>query len=119
MLGLVLPTAGTKIGKNVTRNHDGQECTIRGAHTFITGDIKAFVGKMDVVIAMDHNGVLERQSSHAQGTAGTTIGESEINEQELPDSPTKDVLTDITGVDGVIALDRHFVKLSQELSIRT
>jgi hypothetical protein len=74
---------------------------------------------MDVVIAMDRNGVLERQPSHAQATAGTTIGISEINEQELPGSPTKDALTDITGVDGVIVMGRQFVKLSKELSIRT
>ena len=47
--------------------------------------------------------------------AGTIIGVIEINEPELPGSTAEDVLMDITGVDGVIVMDRQFVKLNQEL----
>jgi hypothetical protein len=67
------------------------------------------------VTAMDHQNVQERQSPDALLTAGTIIGVIEINEPELPDSTAEDALMDITGVDGVIVMDRQFAKLNQEL----
>ena len=50
-------------------------------------------------------------------TAGTIIGVTEINGQEMPVNTTIDVLINIFGVDDVIALDRHVAKPNQELTI--
>ena len=73
-------------------------------------------GKMVAVIATDRHNVSKHLPSRVPVTAGTIIGVTEINGQELPVNTTEDVLMATTGVDDAIVLDRPFAKPNQELS---